>query len=998
MNFRCPNVHLDSWNDLVKSLGGDEDDALLAFIRHGHDIPDPATAKKLLGITERPRVPQTQIPIPKPSVENMPRLIANQDTKGLQQILSPKPENKPARDEFRRQTGVVLPEDEHDTNNRINEVLLGNHSEHPTVEQVAQQAGISVAQAKQEQSARRTNIQGRLGKGNDPSISELHEFQGEPWADAALKDATLGPESDRNILQRLKDKVLSLLDDTKHVFQEADNRSNVDRGRTALILHDERFKESDITAINWSQTFDKMVPDPARRMPLIHAFQQGRESKWYQQLNGDEKALLEWAWPVADRISHVAIDLNGIQARELPKDWHYLKQWWTNPETGDPYQATYGKFARHGPSEKMKTHESYEAGIGEGLKPATDNLGSILGEMLKETFMVRESRDMYATLYREGVAHANNDREGLVFYPDKFLTKPLVFQDPGGEVKTIVMSNGVYLDENFQPFWRDYRESLKYGKIGKAILATRGMKLAASLFHPFTLAKSELELHAFNPKASVKDYLTGREARKDISADPVDRLLYVKGLKTHGRDPGLPAETNNWIDKIPLLGHINRLIFDYIQPNLKWGYAKNLFLNLADKRIPGFQPTEEMMARPDVGDLARQVVQTADKFFSAEDMKRAALESAAIWHTIYWSPTARKTWSLSLLSSTWQRAHLLAAKNMVKAVVGKTVTEALGGKWDIGYVRNEYLKYLGAATAFYALGNLANYVWSKHQDGEGHMMIDNPGMHKFAVRLPMKTPDGRALYLRPFKSEIEVPEMLYGLVTGNWQKFTGKLSPPAAAVLNQISPPEGKIQYEVGGNVARLAQLIKDLPTPISMTSGMKYVAQAGTEKMFGQALLGTPNLRYSPVNDTLLPFLGIPVSAGPATAAEAKVSEIMRSKSPPIKTDVQKEKTRNKQQMLYQLRQGLATHQEVFDAVAAGTFTRKEAVDLLHRSPMTHLQDVYRYLSPDEALRVFKIADPTERELLKDLFRKKMGNLSKSDPKRFRELWPEAKQLIEGK
>lgn len=48
----CPNTQLPEWEELVKGLGGDEGRATLAFIRHGHEIPDVETARKLLGIKE----------------------------------------------------------------------------------------------------------------------------------------------------------------------------------------------------------------------------------------------------------------------------------------------------------------------------------------------------------------------------------------------------------------------------------------------------------------------------------------------------------------------------------------------------------------------------------------------------------------------------------------------------------------------------------------------------------------------------------------------------------------------------------------------------------------------------------------------------------------------------------------------------------------------------------------------------------------------------------
>src|ERR1035437_3887946 len=73
-----------------------------------------------------------------------------------------------------------------------------------------------------------------------------------------------------------------------------------------------------------------------------------------------------------------------------------------------------------------------------------------------------------------------------------------------------------------------------------------------------------------------------------------------------------------------------------------------------------------------------------------------------------------------------------------------------------------YRKYLYGAMSIYAISNLYNYAITKHMDGEGKIMFQNPDA--FSVRVPWNNDSGQAEYMRPLKSIFEIPELMSNVI------------------------------------------------------------------------------------------------------------------------------------------------------------------------------------------------------------------------------------------
>ena len=137
---------------------------------------------------------------------------------------------------------------------------------------------------------------------------------------------------------------------------------------------------------------------------------------------------------------------------------------------------------------------------------------------------------------------------------------------------------------------------------------------------------------------------------------------------------------------------------------------------------------------------AREVVQKADGHFSGEDYKRSLLETNRMMAKLYFSPEARKWWQAVLLSPTWQREHLLVAKNVAKSFMPNSMIE----RWnkmapklqmaELGPIKSQYRRYALGGTLMIGAVDLWNYMATQKMDGEGKHIWQNPPGKGFAVR------------------------------------------------------------------------------------------------------------------------------------------------------------------------------------------------------------------------------------------------------------------------
>jgi hypothetical protein len=145
-------------------------------------------------------------------------------------------------------------------------------------------------------------------------------------------------------------------------------------------------------------------------------------------------------------------------------------------------------------------------------------------------------------------------------------------------------------------------------------------------------------------------------------------------------------------------------------------------------------------------------------------------------------------------------------------------------------------------------------------DGEGKLMHQNPD--PFSVRLPFNYPDGTAGYMKPFKSETEVAEMLHSIYKVSPERLTSKVNPAITAAAHQFYPsyPAKFRSGTTAQNVrARIGQGLEDMP-PITLGRLTKFALKYGEQRTTGTELFGKPDENYTFLTDTVMPFVGMPV------------------------------------------------------------------------------------------------------------------------------------------
>jgi len=395
--------------------------------------------------------------------------------------------------------------------------------------------------------------------------------------------------------------------------------------------------------------------------------------------------------------------------------------------------------------------------------------------------------------------------------------------------------------------------------------AVKSIKLGLSMFHVVSLGMQELA----NLRIPFVHIPKGLRLGKELG--PHVKLLHQEGLELFKgyEDLGYRNEFFEGVTKVQKIGNIatfpitkvRDFIFDYVQPGMKTSFADMQLRKMLPKylKAAGEKMTaEEVMARYEKGlpipdaarKCAREVVQKADGHFSGEHYKRSLLETNRFVVKAYFTPEARVKWQAALLSPTWQREHLLVAKNVAKSFMPDKMIKKLGMA-ELGPIKSQYRRYLLGGLMMISAVDLWNQMSTEIMDGKRKHLWDNPPGKGFAVRAWYDEPDytitdkngkrktikGGPAYIRPLKSLFEIAEWAHDPV----KKISYKVSPAVAAIGEQMF---GRKQYEG----------IPDIPERV-----WDFILDTSTPIVFDQAA-DVVKGKKRPAS-AILPFFGMPVS-----------------------------------------------------------------------------------------------------------------------------------------
>lgn len=633
-------------------------------------------------------------------------------------------------------------------------------------------------------------------------------------------------------------------------------RAGVAEGKKAMIEHDRQIRDAEFTSKKLGSVVDKNVPKD-RQMLMVHAYEHKMRGKYWDQLEPLEKKLVELMADEKTKLNKFIKEHDVLEMMPQRADINHIFHHWINPESGKPYEAMYGKFSKGLPQAKQRTIPTYEAGMKADLKPATNNLGKLIGLEWESVMRAHQTREMVKTVHNVGADPKVTiqlrkgkkpkpirmierwdllQKQGLTegykrrSYP--CLDKPITFKDASGTM--VRLKGAIGVRKEIDPFFDAYIRNPEYKTLDRLNFASKNLKLGMSLFHPVQLGFQEV----CNWRMPFVHIPKGLRLIKEL--DPDMRVLYKEGLDLWKgfEDVGyrnqffkgatVLGKTGNVI-AWPVTG-MRKLIFDVIQPGMKASFAHHRF----QKLWPEYQKkglSKEF--------CARDVVKAADGHFSHEHYKRSLLETNRWVVKAFFSPGSRRFWQRALLSFTWQRSHVRVAGSVGKSFLTDKMIRRLGLQ-EMGPIKADYRKYaLGAATLITTV-DAYNYMATQEMDGEAKHIWQNPKGKGFAVRALWNAPDGSACYFRPLKSVFEVAEW----VGSPFKKAEYKLSPWLSAAGEQFWPSKYKKEYEgVKDLPRRMLDFTLEVGTPIQADKTARYLE--GKE----------------PLPSTIAPFFGFPTS-----------------------------------------------------------------------------------------------------------------------------------------
>lgn len=658
----------------------------------------------------------------------------------------------------------------------------------------------------------------------------------------------------------------------------------------SMVDHHRLNREAEFLSQQLKKVVNDVVPNPERQMLITHAVEHKLQGKYFDQLNEIEKGVARWATGENQKLRQF-LEKNG--AIELMPDTNsvtHVYHWWINEKTGEPYSPMYGRFSKGAPQGKKRTIPTYEYGMLKGQKPATTNIGELIGLEWESATRANSANKLFQSLHeikgdsstvikrspkgspqqiRLIESWSSLEQQGLTNgykrYSSPFLNKAKTHISDDGRLVT--MKGDVGIKEELYPHVRAYLESPTYGKLSEIAFAAKNLKLSGTLFHVVSLGMQELA----NLRMPFVHVPKGLKLRQELG--PGMKLLHSEGLELLKGYEDFGGKGNLFRGEHPVIKYANiaakpltifrDFTFDIVQPGMKMSMADFLL----NKYLPKYMEktgwsAEQVMKAYEKGEkmppaietrmrqCAREVVQKVDGHFSGEDYKRGLLETNRFMADLYFSPEAKKFWQMALLSPTWQREHLLVAKNVAKSFMPNSLIKKLGMS-EMGPIKGAYRRYaLGAALMISAV-DMWNYMSTGVMDGKSVHMWDNPEGKKFGVRAWWNEPayidynkDGERIYhpparayIRPLKSVFEVAEGTTNIV----HKVSNKLAPLPKAVGEQFF---GSKKY---GGTTDMPNRAKDFMLDLALPMMANQVIMAAQGKQSAKA--------------ALLPFFGMPVS-----------------------------------------------------------------------------------------------------------------------------------------
>jgi hypothetical protein len=646
--------------------------------------------------------------------------------------------------------------------------------------------------------------------------------------------------------------------------------AGVKKAKEAMIEHDRQIRRSESTSKLFENTVNKNIPTD-KQMTMVHAYEHKMKGKYWDQLSPLEKKITEWAAGEKAKLNQFIKDNDVLEMMPEQEGINHIFHHWIDPKTGQPFEAMYGKFSKGLPQAKQRTIPTYEAGQAKGLTPATTNLGKLIGLEWESVMRAHQSRQMFKTLHNVGADSKITiqlqtgkkpkpirmverwdqlQKQGLtdsyIRYDHWALDKAITFKDANGTL--VRLKGAVGIRKELHPFVRAYLENPNYNTLDQLNFATKSAKLGMSMFHVVSLGAQEVA----NWRIPFKNIPRGRRLIKEL--DPDMRLLHQEGLDLWKgyEDIGYRQkffQGKTWVGKTGNVAAypitlMRSFIFDIVQPGMKASFAYDKFQKVLPKYLErGF--TKEQ--------AARAAVKAADGHFSHEHWKRSLLETNRWMVKAYFSPESRRWWQRMLLSPTWQREHLLVAKDVAKSFMPDKLIRKLKLE-EMGPIKADYRKYALGAVTMIAAANLYNLMATKEMDGKAKHLWQNPPGRGFAVRAlwdepsyTVKTKDGKKRtvkggkgYFRPLKSVFEVAESARDPI----KKIGYKVSPMISAIGQQFWPSKYRREYKgIEAMPRRALDFVLDIGTPI----------QVGQTAQFLRGKKSLPG--------AILPFFGMPTS-----------------------------------------------------------------------------------------------------------------------------------------
>lgn len=645
-------------------------------------------------------------------------------------------------------------------------------------------------------------------------------------------------------------------------------RGSMKTSLDSMIEHHRSIRHSEFLSKELTKAVNDVVKDPERQFLMAQAYEHQMKGKYWEQLNPTEKELVNYLSKEKAKLDQFIKDNDILEMKEMPQGVNHIFHHWIDPKTGKPFKATYGKFTKGLPQARQRTHMTFEEGMKNGLKPATVNLGELIGLEWEAAVRANSARELFKTLHgvkgdpdmtivlrtgkpakpirmieRWDMLQKQGLSEDYVRYSSPFLDKALSFKNADGEI--IVMKGAVGIQKELYPFVKAYIETPDYGNLSQLNFVSKSMKLGISMFHVVSLGMQELA----NFRIPFKNIPKGLRLKKDLT--PELKILHQEGLELFKGYEDL-GYRNQFFEGKTVVGKTGNIItypvqkmrdfiFDVVQPGMKVSFADMQFRKLLPRYLKDAKETmtaEEVMRRvknnepiPEAAkQCAREVVQKADGHFSGEDYKRSLLETNKWMVNAYFTPKARKFWQALLLSPTWQREHLLVAKNVAKSFMPNSMIKKLGMS-EMGAIKSQYRKYALGGIMIVGAVDLWNQMSTFAMDGERKHIWENPEGKGFAVRAWWDEPDyvienedgservvkGGAAYFRPLKSLFEVAEMAHDPIT----KFSYKISPVVSAIGEQFWHAPWKYKEGWGDIPERLKDFALTTTAPIIATQAV---------------------------------------------------------------------------------------------------------------------------------------------------------------------------------